>query len=388
MKRLTLCFLIIAALLAGCAGGDDGGGGGSGGGGGGIPDPGPRAPLPSAWVDLDYYFGVELIKGGLNMPVKLAQAPDGRLFVSLLGGEIVTIGTIPPYNQTSWATLSVLGGSEQGLLGIALSPNFASDDFVYVMACVHDMAGGTDEQQVIRYTDSGGIGTGATVIVQDLPTANVHNGGAIRFLNDGTFVISVGDAANMNSAQTNGSLAGRVLRYDTTGNAPADNPFTGIDQFEWCRGLRNSFGLCVHPGTGTLLGTENGPNNNDELNYLVGGKNYTWPDPHGTYGSTEGVRIQNWGAVIVPTGLTYHTGTTFPQGYADNLFVCSYDEVNIRRMVMDGSPPVNIDTTHVFGELDPTGNANKPLDIIQGIDGSLYLSTFTGIWRIYRRTGP
>ena len=385
MKQLIFIFAILmTSLLVACAGDDDGGGGSSGGG-GGIPDPGPRDPLPSAWVDLDYYFDVELIKDGLNMPVKMDQAPDGRLFVSLLDGEIITIETTAPYDQTSWETLTVLNGSEQGLLGIALSPNFATDNYVYVMACIND---GTDKQQVIRYTESGSVGTSPQVIVPDLPTANVHNAGAIKFLNDGTFIISVGDAANQNLSQTDGSLAGRILRYNADGSVPSNNPFTGTDEYEWCRGLRNSFGLCVHPGTGAVLGTENGPNNNDELNYLVAGKNYTWPDPHGTYGAAEGVRLRNWGSVIVPTGLTYHTGNSFPQGYADNLFICSYDNVNILRFVMDGSPPVNIDTEHVFGELDDTGNDNKPLDIIEGIDGSLYLSTFSAIWRIYRRTGP
>ena len=112
MKTIS-CILILAllALTTGCPGKDDGGGGGTSGG-GGIPDPGPRNPLPSAWVDLDYYFSVELIQNGLNMPCKMDQAPDGRLFVSLLDGEIITVDTAAPYNTNSWATLTVLNGSE------------------------------------------------------------------------------------------------------------------------------------------------------------------------------------------------------------------------------------------------------------------------------------
>ena len=381
----TRYFLLLAmlTLTSACGGGDDGGGGGSGGG-GGIPDPGPRNPLPSAFVSLDYYFGFELIQSGLNMPCKMDQAPDGRLFVSLLGGQIITVAATAPYTITNWATVTVLNGSEQGLLGIAVSPNFATDHYVYVMACVNN---GSDVQQVIRYEESGGVGINPTVIVDNLPTANIHNSGGLVFLNDGTFVISVGDANNSANAQADGSLAGRILRYNADGSRPSSNPFTGTDQFEWCRGIRNTYGLCVHPATGTLLGTENGPNSNDELNYMVAGKNYEWPSAT-VPGSQVGVRLRQWPQVIVPTGLTYHTGNTFPQGYANNLFICSYEDVNILRLVMDGNPPVNINTEHVFAEMNPTGNANKPLDIIQGIDGSLYVSTFTGIWRIYRRTGP
>ncbi|MCA8912061.1 MAG: PQQ-dependent sugar dehydrogenase [Planctomycetes bacterium] len=385
-KRLTILFvLVLLALVAGCKGGDEGGGGG-GGGSSAIPDPGPRDPLPSNWLDLDYYFKPELIKTGLNTPCKLDQAPDGRLFVSLLGGTIITVQPTSPYTQTTWATLGVLGGSEQGLLGIAVSPNFTTDHYVFVVACVNP--GGGDRQQVIRYEEVGGVGTNPTVIVDNLPTANIHNSGAIEFLNDGTFVISVGDSANSANAQTDGSLAGRILHYNADGTRPSNNPFTGSDQFEWCRGIRNTFGMCVHPGTGTLLGVDNGPNSNDELNYLVAGKNYEWENATGIPGSEIGVRIRNWPVVIVPTGITYHTGNTFPSGYANSLYICSYDDSKIYRFAMDGNPPVNIASEQVFADLVDTGGANKPLDIIEGLDGSLYFTTFTQIWRIYRRTGP
>jgi glucose/arabinose dehydrogenase len=336
-------------------------------------------------VDLDYYFGVELIQSGLNMPCKMDQAPDGRLFVSLLGGEIITVDTIAPYAVNSWATLSVLGGSEQGLLGIAVSPNFSTDGYVYVRACVNN---GSDVQQVIRYEEVAGVGANPTVIVDNLPTASIHNAGALLFLSDGTFVTTVGDASVSANAQANGSLAGRVLRYNANGTRPSDNPFTGADQFEWCRGLRNTYGLCVHPTTGTLIGVENGPNDTDELNYLVKGKNYEWGNTGTIPGAQIGVRLRFWTPVIVPTGVTYHSGNSFPSGYASNLFICSYDDALIYRFVMDGNPPVNIASEHAFGEMDNTGTANKPLDILEAADGSLYVSTFTSIWRIYRRTGP
>ena len=250
------------------------------------------------------------------------------------------------------------------------------------------MNNGSNVQQIIRYEEVGGVGTNPTVVVDNLSTANIHNAGALLFLSDGTLVTTVGDTNNSANSQTNGSLAGRVLRFTTTGSAPGDNPFSGSDQYEWCRGLRNTYGLCVHPTTGTLIGVENGPNNNDELNYLVKGKNYEWGSTGGIPGSQIGVRIRNWPTVIVPTGVTYHSGNSFPTGYASNLFICSYDESRIYRFVMDGSPPVNISTEQVFGEMSNTGTTNKPLDILEASDGSLYVSTFTSIWRIYRRTGP
>ncbi|MCB9931977.1 MAG: PQQ-dependent sugar dehydrogenase [Planctomycetes bacterium] len=379
-----LLSILCLVLLAGCGGGDDGGGG-SGGGTPGIPDPGPRDPLPSAWVDLDYYFDVELIQNGLNTPCKMDQAPDGRLFVSLLDGQIITVETTAPYTITNWASVTVLNGPEQGLLGIAVSPNFATDHYVYVVACVNN---GTDVQQVIRYEEVAGVGANPTVILDNLPTANVHNSGALEFLNDGTLVLTVGDATVPADSQANGTNAGRVLRFNVNGTPAAGNPFGGSDAYEWCRGLRNTYGMCVHPATGTLIGVENGPNNNDELNYLVAGKNYEWGNTGTIPGAQIGVRIRNWPTVIVPTGVSYHSGNSFPTGYASNLFICSYDEARIYRFVMDGSPPVNISSEHVFGEMTNIGTTNKPLDILEAADGSLYVSTFTAIWRIWRRTGP
>jgi len=356
---------------------------------GGLP---PRAPLPAPWEELEDTFSPELVAdtfSGLNhnMPVKLAQAPppDGRLFVSVLDGTILTIEAVPPWTQTVWATLPVLDGAEQGLLGIALSPGFGTNGHVYVMACV---AGLPDKQQIIRFTDTGGVGTSPLVIVDDLPCMQTHNAGALKFGTDGTLYVTVGDAEDELNAQTDGSLAGRVLRFTEGGGAPADNPRAAPDQFEWCRGLRNSFGLCVHPGSGILLGAENGPNANDELNFLRPGKNFEWGAQTRVPGAQVGYRMLNWPTVIVPAGLTYHTGAEFPPGYSDNLFLCSYEDHEILRFEMSGDPPVDVDYEHVFARLTANFNANKPLDIIQGNDGSLYLSTFTQIWRIYARTGP
>lgn len=390
--RTILILALLATALASCGGGDDGGGGGTGGGTPSWPDPGPRDPLPAPWVTLDYYFKPELVAGGFtgtsqNMPVKLAQAPapDSRLFVSVLNGTILTIQPAAPFTQTTWANVNVLNGAEQGLLGIAVSPNFATNGYVYVMACVNDV---TPRQRVIRFTDAGGVGTNPVTIIDNLPTANTHNAGALKFGVDGSLLISIGDAQVPADSQTGGSLAGRVLRYTEAGGVPAGNPFAAPNEYEWCRGLRNSFGLCVHPGTGILVASENGPNNNDELNYLSAGKNFEWGAASPIPGAQVGFRMRNWPTVIVPTGITFHTGLNLPPGYADNLFLCGYDHNEILRFEMFGSPPVNINMEHSFGQLAASANSNKPLDIIQANDGSLYLSTFTQIWRIYARTGP
>lgn len=378
--------VLMTLLLASCPASEDGGGSGGGGGGGGYPDPGPRNPLSADITSLDYYWGIEAIATGLGTPCKMAQAPDGRLFVSELNGTLRIIETTPPYTQHVFASESVLTGNERGLLGVALSPDFTTNGYVYVMLCINDI---TDRQQVIRYTAVGNTSTARTVLIDNLPIAQTHNAGAIKFGLDGRLYVSVGDAEVDTNSQTNGSLAGRILRYNEDGSIPATNPkFGTVDAAEWCRGLRNAFGMCVHPTTGTILITENGPNNNDELNYVSPGKNFEWGSTGGIPGAEIGTKLRNWGSVIVPTGLTYHSGNNAPPNTADALFICSYDEEVVYKFKMDGNPPVNIDTEEVFLEFTKNFQANKPLDIIEANDGSLYVSTFTAIWRVYRRTGP
>lgn len=385
--RLGLLPAVLCALLvASCPAGEDGGGSSGGGGGGGYPDPGPRNPLPADIAALDYYWGIEEIAAGMSTPCKMAQAPDGRLFVSELGGDLRIIETTPPYTQHVFTTENVLTGNERGLLGVALSPGFATNGYVYVMLCINDV---TDKQQIIRYTAVGNTATARTVLIDNLPIAQTHNAGAIQFGLDGMLYVSVGDAQVDTDAQTNGSLAGRILRYNEDGTIPSTNPkFGTVDAAEWCRGLRNSFGMCVHPTVGTILVTENGPNNNDELNYISPGKNFEWGATSTIPGAEIGTRLRVWPSVIVPTGLSYHSGNNAPPETADALFICSYDEEVVYKFKMDGTPPVNIDTEEVFLEFTPNFQNNKPLDIIEANDGSLYVSTFSAIWRVYRRTGP
>lgn len=387
---LSITGLLALSLFAvACgSGGEDGGDSGGGGGTPGYPDPGPRGtPLPADIAQLDYYWGIEAIATGLNTPCKMAQAPDGRLFVSILGGTILVIEPTPPYTQHTFTTEPVLTGNERGMLGIALSPTFATDSYVYAMMCINDV---TNKQQVIRYTDQSNVGVGRTVIVNNLPVASVHNAGAIKFGLDGKLYVSVGDSTVPANSQTDGSLAGRILRYNPDGTIPTDNPKFGTsDAAEFVRGLRNSFGMCVHPTTGTIIATENGPNNNDELNYISAGKNYEWDAAAGSIpGAQIGVRLRNWPAVIVPTGVTYHSGNNAPPTTQNSLFICSYEDERVYKFEMDGSPPVNIVQESTFIEFVQAAQSNKPLDVIEGIDGSLYVSTFTDIWRVFRRTGP
>ncbi len=341
--------------------------------------------LPAGMLALADGFAAERFLDNLSVPVKMALAPDGRLFFNELStGNIRVVGADGALRATPFATVAVQAGGERGLLGLALAPDFASSGSLFVYAIVPPAGPKPARGQVIRFTASGDLGTNPAVLVDDLPAALVENGGELVVGADGDLYLSVGDTGDSTLAQSGASLAGKVLRYAADGSVPADNPVPGSP--EWCRGLRNTFGMAVHPGTGGLFGSENGPTANDELNFLLPGRDYGWEAlPPNFPLNLVGPRVALWSTVIAPTGIAFHSGTGFGPGYAGNLFLCSYVDADLRRLVLSGPALTDLDAVVPFARWEDTGGvANKPLAVVEGPGGVLLVSTFSSVWRIDR----
>lgn len=362
-------------------------------------DVGP--PLPSAVETLPLGFVAEVVlEGGPQKIAKIAPAPDGRLFFVEVDTGLVRIvdagGFLLP---TAFATIGVANGGHRGLLALALDPAFAVNGYVYVVACVPgDGMATPDRQQLIRYTDVANLGMNQTIVWDDLPisaaagpTANINNGGELVFGTDGSLFMSLGDVDDPSTAQagTGTSLAGKVLRFLPTTPVvaiPGDNPTMG--DAEWCRGLRNTFGLAVHPTTGGLFGVDNGPAANDELNFLDGGKNFEWGSGGGIPGPQLGFKMRNYATVVVPTALCWHDGSGWGAEFANSLFMTTYDEYALRRFVLSGPAFTDVDSEEIWAVFDDGGgtDANRPLDVARhGSSGDLYVSTFNGIYRFRRQ---
>ena len=356
------------------------------------------AALPSAMASLVDGFNAEVVlEPGLPSPAKIAKFArvpgDGRiLYLETDTGNVRVwvpgTGAGTGLQATPFATLSVLQGGHMGLLGLTLAPDFATSGHVYVMACVPgDMMEMTvDRMQVVRFTDVNNVGTNRTVVLDDLPVAppgGINNGGEILFDNDGMLLVSIGDIQDPNNSQaaSSTSLAGKLLRYDvSTGTAtvPVDNP-TSADP-EWCRGLRNTFGIAVHPTSDGIFGVDNGPAADDELNFMQPGKNFAWG---GTPPAPDvGFKIRNWQTVIVPTAICWHDGTGWGAEYANDLFLATYEDHTLERFEMSGTSFTDIDRESEFCRFIVSGTSNHPLDVCVASDGSIYISTFTGIYRI------
>jgi glucose/arabinose dehydrogenase len=208
----------------------------------------------SAALD-DPAFTETFITTGVADITGLEWAPDGsdRLFFLRKSGEIRIIenGAIV---AEPFATISPLAtASECGLLSIAFDPNFVDNHYVYVFATVS-----ATEQQIIRFTADGNVGTEQTVIVKGLPTVGKnHDGGALGFGPDGKLYWAIGDNGNYSGIQMDlKSLAAKVGRANADGSVPLDNPFYDGDgpnnDYIWASGFRNPFTMTFQPATGRM----------------------------------------------------------------------------------------------------------------------------------------
>ncbi|MEY2578407.1 MAG: hypothetical protein QOI49_1231 [Verrucomicrobiota bacterium] len=236
------------------------------------------ATLPTGFTEAQFGSNVG------SSPTAMVFAPDGRLFVCLQTGQLRVIknGVLLP---TPFVSLSVDSSGERGLLGVAFDPNFGSNHFVYLyyttnVAPIHN--------RISRFTANGDVAVaGSETVLVDLDnlSATNHNGGAIHFGPDGKLYAGVGENATSSNAQTLANRLGKILRYNSDGTIPTDNPFfntaTGANRAIWALGLRNPFTFGFQPGTGRMFINDVGQNTWEEINDGIAGSNYGWPTCEG-----------------------------------------------------------------------------------------------------------
>ncbi|MGH7699568.1 MAG: PQQ-dependent sugar dehydrogenase [Gemmatimonadales bacterium] len=372
-KRVLTALLSVA--LSGC--GDSGG-----------PSP---PPLP---ITLPAGFTVEVFASGLQFPTSIAFPPDGsnRLFVNELQSgrvRIVQDGVLlpQPFAQVvtnTTGTFPVEG--ENGLLGIAVDPQYAINRYVYVTFATRTDTG--TFATVARFTDVNNHGEDFTVLLDGIPSAPGHQIESLVFGPDGMLYVSTGDAFLADQAQDPDSFPGKILRMQPDGGLPGDNPFPG--SYTYAYGFRNCFDL-VFDAAGELFSTDNGPDRDDELNRIVAGGNYGWPVELGeTTDPAYVTPLHVWSQIVAPGGMAFYTGTEFPAAFRGKLFVVLFggtfsqgpsDRAKRVQVVDLTSTPPRLEDFAVYA----FAGIGNPLDLAQGPDGSLFLSDiFQG--RIYRIT--
>ena len=264
------------------------------------------APAPAGPVQFDgLTVTLEPFAEGFANPLDVTNAGDGsnRLFVVEKTGaiRIISDGQALPAPFLDISDRITSNGSEQGLLGLAFPPDFATWKFFFVNYT--DEAGDTVVSRFNVTTDANVADPASEFVVLklDQPAAN-HNGGDLVFGPDGFLWIGTGDggAANdrFNNGQNPGALLGKMLRLDVTGDpgqpyvVPQDNPWVTeswngqqVRPEIWAVGLRNPWRYSFDRSTGDLWIADVGQNQIEEVNVtrapLAGGLNFGWPIQEG-----------------------------------------------------------------------------------------------------------
>jgi glucose/arabinose dehydrogenase len=254
--------LAAAALLAGCSFGPP------------PPDQSgapPRLPSPSAastGAPDALQTTVDVVAKHLAVPWGVAFLPDRTALVTERdSGKILKVGPEQAADGLAVTTAQTISqavpGGDGGLLGIAVSPNYKTDQTVFIYYS-------TAKDNRIAALKLGGT---PRTIVTGIPHSVTDNGGRLAFGPDGYLYAGTGDAGNKAASQDRASLAGKILRMTTAGKPAPGNPYHTL---VYSYGYRNVQGLAWDAGQ-RLYVTDSGPDGWDELDLVAAGGNYGWP---------------------------------------------------------------------------------------------------------------
>jgi glucose/arabinose dehydrogenase len=289
----------------------------------------------------------EVLADNLEIPWAIDFLPDGKMIfterpgrVSVLDGDQVKI--VGKINTTA--------SGESGLLGIAVDPNFTQNHYIYLYYTKGNM------NRVSRYVLGDQL-ENETVILDNIPAAQVHDGGRIKFGPDGKLYVTTGDAQNSQSTQDVNTLNGKILRLNSDGSIPSDNPF---GNYVYSYGHRNPQGI-AWGNNGIMYESEHGQTANDEINIIKKGSNYGWPTQQGNVtvpGITSPLRAYTE-FTLAPSGLAFYNNTLYVAGLRGN---------QLRKLTLAA------DGKSILNEEAILGNLGRIREVVEH-DGYLYIST-------------
>ncbi len=335
-------------------------------------------------------FRVATFVDGLENPWSMAFLPDGSMLVTERPGRlrIVQDGVLLPEPIAGTPAVRVYG--QGGLLEVALHPDFASNQLVYLTYAKPNADATQSTTALGRGRLEGNALTGFEELleVDGWGPGRDHFGSRLVFDGNGHLFMTMGDRGLQadpadlegHPAQDLSTLRGKVLRLNEDGTVPADNPFVntpGARPEIWSYGHRSPQGLALDPATGDLWETEHGPQGGDELNHILPGRNYGWPViGYGVeYGGAtihaspvrEGMEqpVEYWVPSIATSGLAIYDGDAFPE-WKGSAFVGGLQGQQLVRVPLEG-------TTSGGKEILLDGQG-RVRDIRQGPDGLIYVA--------------
>ena len=338
-------------------------------------------------------FDVVTVAQGLVSPWSLAFLPGGKMLVTEKPGRLRIVaadGTLSP-EVTGLPPLTAR--SQGGLLDVALDPAFATNQLIYwSFSEPHD--DNTNNTAVARgklVDDAAPRVENVQVIYKQSPSVQSggHFGSRLVFRRDGTLFVTQGDR-QVNPGrllvQRMDTLVGKIVRINSDGSIPKDNPFVGkkgVRPEIWSLGHRNVQAAAINPATGELWEVEHGTRGGDELNIPRKGLNYGWPVI--AYGIeyqgkpiNEGVQVKAgmeqpvyyWDPVIAPSGMMFYTADLFP-AWKGSLFVGGLITTNLVRLDIKDNRVVGEE--RLLKDLQP--KPERIRDVRQGPEGAIYVVT-------------
>lgn len=335
-------------------------------------------------------YSLKTLAEGIDYPWSIAFLPDNNYLVTSRSGQLLLISKSGEVQSIGNAPATYVA-SQGGFFDILLDRDFADNNIVY-LSFAHG-APSKNATRVIRaklINDAlSNIEILFTAATKDTP---VHYGGRLVQLNDGSLIVTVGDGFEYReSAQDTFSQFGKVIRFNTDGSVPSDNPYADGQQgdpYIFAYGLRNPQGLFYDSVNEVLYLNEHGPRGGDEVNIIQAGNNYGWPIT--SYGvnysgakvspfqSLPGVTepIHYWTPSIAVTGMTLYQGQQFPDWNGD-IFVGALLDREVRRLDLEEGRVVAEEA--LFSEI-----GERIRDIRTGPDGFLYVLTDSDKGKIIR----
>lgn len=325
-----------------------------------------------------------------DMPWAIAILPDQRFLITEKAGHIYLVDR--EGNKTDVANVPAVSDEGQnGLLHIALSPDFASDQQVYFTYTEPERNGTEVLSSLVlaraKLTETAGKAAldDVAVLWRQLPKSKWGQpGGIIAFSPDGnTLFLSSGDRMNPPTAQNPQLALGKVLRFNRDGSVPQDNPqaaLAGQDPdnaraLTWTTGHRNPYGLAFAPD-GQLWLHEMGPRGGDELNLIKRGLNYGWPlVSNGDQYSGEAIArhdtrpefeppVVYWTPVIAPSGMAFYSGDLFAD-WQGSALISGLASMALVRVEFNADGTAN--------EVERYDMGNRIRDVAVAQDGAVYV---------------
>jgi aldose sugar dehydrogenase len=344
-------------------------------------------------VPVSVPYDVEVVATGITNGYSIEFMPDGRILLVERPGRLKIIERSGQISAPVDGLPQMYAGGPQGLVGAIADRAFATNRAIYLAYTAPDpkasspaprLAGVLTVARARLSADSARL-EGVKVLL------NAEGiGGRMIQAPDGTLLIAssipagVGiDSEDWPQPQQLDSLMGKVLRINTDGTVPKDNPFVGRSDARaeiFATGIRDDQGLAFHPKTGRLWASEHGPRGGDEINVIQKGKNYGFPvigyghDYNGNAINKDRTTqagmeqpVYFWTPDIAPGGISFYDGKLFPAWRGD-LFVAALAGKHLARLVLNGE--------RVIGEERLLMELNTRIrDVKEGPDGALYVMT-------------